>query len=251
MPQRTGSTPSATLHPRAPRFLRPLVAAILFFAASTADAAPTTDKCLVQKRQAWSTLRKCQANADVKRLKGKPTDLAKCQTTFEAKLAKITDKAAKAAIACRYGANGDGTVTDYDTGLMWETKNGDVGGVCLIFVDQVNHCVNSTYTWVEAQTYVGGSTPAMGTTLVSFLAGYFDWRLPTLPELQSIVAENSCGQPPCLDPIFGPTVADFYWTVTTRPTPANFAFIVTFEFGGHAHTSKDTTRAVRAVRAAW
>jgi hypothetical protein len=255
MTPRTNRTPSVTPHPRPSRVMRPLgavivLAATLCSAAGAADAALTTDKCLVQKRQAWSTLRKCQANADVKRLKGKPTDLPKCQTKFQENLAKITAKATKSAIACRYGANGDGTVTDYDTGLMWETKGGEVGGVCLIFLDQVNHCVNSTFTWVDAQTYVGGSTPAMGTTLVSFLAGYFDWRLPTLPELQSIVTEILCDQAPCIDPIFGPTLADFYWSVTTRP-PSNFAFVVTFETGGLAHTSKDTTRAVRAVRAAW
>ncbi len=247
MAPRTNRTPSVT---------RPLgavlvLAATLCAAAGAADAALTTDKCLVQKRQAWSTLRKCQANADVKRLKGKPTDLPKCQTKFQEKLGKIAAKATKAAIACRYGGNGDGTVTDYDSGLMWETKDGEVGGVCLIFVDQINHCVNSTFTWVDAQTYVAGSTLPMGTTPVPFLAGYFDWRLPTLRELQSIVSEVGCDQEPCIDPIFGPTLADYYWSVTPPPSAASSAFIVTFEGGGLAHTNKVTSRAVRAVRAAW
>ena len=54
-----------------------LVVAASLIAGAVAEAALTTDSCLVKKRQAWTSLRKCQAAADLKRLKGKPFDLAK------------------------------------------------------------------------------------------------------------------------------------------------------------------------------
>src|SRR5262249_54469788 len=46
--------------------------------------------------------------------------------------------------ACRYGVNGDGTATDYDTELQWEQKTDD-GSV---------HDKDNTYSWC-----VGGELP--------------------------------------------------------------------------------------------
>jgi len=153
------------------RFVALQVLGAMLLGTSVADAALTTGKCLVLKRQAWNNLRKCEVTEQVKLLKGKPADLAKCQTKFQEKLAKIGRAAA--AIACRYGANGDATVTDYDTGLQWETKNGEVGGVCLIFVDRPNHCVNAIYSLADAQSFVSGASTD-GTTVSSFFAGSAD-----------------------------------------------------------------------------
>jgi hypothetical protein len=53
----------------------------------------------------------------------------------------------------RYGDNGDGTVTDTVTGLMW-TKSADHGPMS--WSDAVAYCSNLTY------------------------AGYHDWRLPSV-----------------------------------------------------------------------
>lgn len=48
------------------------------------------------------------------------------------------------------------------------------------------------------------------------LGGHSDWRLPTSAELQSILLEPSpCSEPPCIDPVFAPTQADWYWTSTS------------------------------------
>ena len=59
----------------------------------------------------------------------------------------------------RFENNGDGTVTDTLTGLMWAGKdNGDL----------INWQAARSYT----QNYKGG--------------GYNDWRLPTFKELQSL-----------------------------------------------------------------
>ena len=59
-----------------------------------------------------------------------------------------------------YRDNGDGTVTDLHTGLMWQKTPG---------VEQ--------YTWAEAAAYAADLR----------LAGYDDWRVPTIKELYSIV----------------------------------------------------------------
>jgi hypothetical protein len=92
-----------------------------------AGATLTTPACLAKKLKVWGTLRKCQATENGKALQAKPADPGKCQSNFDAKLATLNAQAQAAAIACRYGANGDGTVTDYDTGLQWEQKTGSVG----------------------------------------------------------------------------------------------------------------------------
>jgi hypothetical protein len=57
-------------------------------------------------------------------------------------------------------ANGDGTVTDLDTGLMWQQSDS-----------------GNTYTWKDGLAYC--------TSLD--LAGYADWRMPNSRELQSLV----------------------------------------------------------------
>jgi hypothetical protein len=92
-----------------------------------AGAALTTPACLAKKLKAWGALRKCQATENGKALQAKPADPAKCQMKFDASLAKLSDQAMAGGIPCRYGANGDGTVTDYDTGLQWEQKTGSLG----------------------------------------------------------------------------------------------------------------------------
>ena len=79
----------------------------------------------------------------------------------------------------RFTDNGDGTVTDHQRGLMWaKTDNqGDIN-------------------WKQAQRWVKYT---FGDTLTS---RYDNWRLPTLEELQSLVApekntaeyETDCGQ---------------------------------------------------------
>ena len=92
--------------------------------------------------------------------------------------------------------NGDGTITDLATGLMWQ--KGDSG---------------DTLNWVEALDYAENLS----------LAGYDDWRLPNAKELQSIVdytrapdAINPSQQGPAIDPIFGVTETEsWYWTSTT------------------------------------
>jgi len=252
-------------HPTlAARFLPRLVLVVLvalLLAASAADAALTTGACLAQKQTAWGDLRKCQATERAKGLRGKPADLAKCQTKFQEKLAKITTKATKAAIACRYGANGDGTVTDYDTGLQWEQKT-DNDITCILAFP---NCSTRTFTWGNLSGCPFTGCPN-GTAFIDLLghfnncvntdgvpvggfAGHCDWRLPTVAELQTILlAPYPCGTSPCIDPIFGPTVASYYWSATTYADFPDDAWGVNFGNGYVFYDNKSNFGYVRAVR---
>jgi hypothetical protein len=241
-----------------------------------AGAELTPKECLARKVRAWGNLRQCQATANGKRLKGKMFDLAKCQSKFEEKIVKLSKEATKAAIACRYESNGDGTVTDYDTGLQWEQKTDD-GSV---------HDRANRYSW---STTSKGATPD-GTAFTSFLvalnsgaagpsldlsqnalaagggtqirgcfAGHCDWRLPSIFELWKIVdrSDPRCDtRHACIDQTaFGPTgaVANFplvYWSVTTLADFDSAAYFVVFNGGGLNAANKTDFNYVRAVRAA-
>jgi len=227
---------------------RTLFAAVfVLLAATTADAALTTAKCLVLKRQAWTALRKCEGAQDLKRLKGKTPDFEGCRTKLQQKLTSIDAKALKAVITCRYGANGNGTITDYDTALMWEAKDGEVGGLCLFLPDTISHCVNSTFSLSEAFAYVGGR--ASGGVRTPFLAEYTDWRLPTVVELDSIydptVPGCAAGVAPCIDPIF-PTLLGYYWTASSNDG-VNGGVVVNFYGGFGQGPLVFSARAVRGA----
>jgi len=71
-----------------------------------------------------------------------------------------------------YTDNGDGTVSDHVTGLMW-VKTPDLNGDGVINVDD-------KLTWTQIQAYVG-------TLNAEAFAGYTDWRLPTIKELYSLI----------------------------------------------------------------
>ena len=115
----------------------------------------------------------------------------------------------------RYIDHGNGTVTDRQTGLMWEQKTNDAS----------IHDISNTYTW----TISGDPWPMDGSVLTVFLnglndtagggaacfAGHCDWRLPSEDgynppgmgghELAGILRwpEYPCLPGPCLDSAFG------------------------------------------------
>jgi hypothetical protein len=93
--------------------------------------------------------------------------------------------------------NGDGTITDRATGLMWQKADSGKG-----------------MNWGQALAYAANFK----------LAGHSDWRLPNAKELQSIVDYTrapAITQSPAISPLFQVTkLGDgdypFFWTSTTH-----------------------------------
>jgi len=112
--------------------------------------------------------------------------------------------------------NGDGTVTDNNTRLMWQQGEG------------------GSMTWEDAISYCEGLT----------LAGHTDWRLPNIKELESITDDNID-----IDTNFFPDVnASHYWSSTTRASDSSIAWFVNFSYGQVARYYKSTSNYVRCVR---
>jgi hypothetical protein len=157
--------------------------------------------------------------------------------------------------ATRFVDNGDGTVTDHKTGLMWEKKTGTVGTFvnCSMTLCADPHDVNNTYSYGTAYTdflaKLNNGDSSDGTAITGCFAGDCDWRLPTSAELQTILlAPNPCGTHPCIDPAFGPTVLDLYWSATTLAGFPFRAWMVNFIDGFVFHNDKGANIYVRAVR---
>jgi hypothetical protein len=173
----------------------------------------------------------------------------------------------------RFIDNGDGTVSDNETGLQWEKKTGNQSDFrdCFLTPCPDPHDVNNTYQWcLDADLNFecdDATNPPNGGAFTDFLvklntapcfAGHCDWRLPTMgpdgdtAELETIVdlSAEDCGNgSPCIDPIFDPTVTSFYWSASTIATDPSFAWGVKFSDGIVFNGTKGNTFYVRAVRA--
>ena len=88
-----------------------------------------------------------------------------------------TDVAAGAPNAEGYSLNGDGTVTDKVTGLMWQQQT--------MMQGQMSPPLYVTLTFINANSYC----PSLS------LGGYNDWRLPSLVELISIADYSPAIEP--------------------------------------------------------
>ena len=165
----------------------------------------------------------------------------------------------------RYVVNGDGTLTDHQTGLMWELQTSTCSGEIT--------CVNNQYTWSSSGTAADGTlftnflatlnggdfySPSAGQDVsngpTACFANHCDWRIPTIAELNTIIETSApgCGSgSPCIDPAFGPTQASLYWSSSSLAGYPDGAWFV--NFGGGVFTSFFKTfdyyaRAVRSGR---
>lgn len=114
--------------------------------------------------------------------------------------------------------NGDGTVTDNTTGLMWQ------------------QATQGPITWDAAVTYCDTLT----------LASQDDWRQPTLDELKSLVDDTKTS--PSIDTVFFPgTKLTHYWSSTTHFL-SNSMWVMNFNIGEAYFDEKSNDYYVRAVR---
>ena len=131
--------------------------------------------------------------------------------------------------------HGDSTVSDSRTGLMWQKCLAGLSGEgCLEGSPAV-------YTWQEALQLAESINSSGG------LAGYTDWRLPSIKELTSIV-ELKCGDPSINLTVFPNQISSVVWSGSAFAWDSNCAWFVNFNFGDDHFPSRSNFIYVRLVR---
>ncbi|WP_299982112.1 DUF1566 domain-containing protein [Desulfobacula sp.] len=115
--------------------------------------------------------------------------------------------------------NGDGTVTDTKTGLMWQKA------------------VAGTKTWEAALAYC----ETLG------LAGHSDWRLPNRSELKSLF-DSIYDNPSINKTVFPDAMSSGYWSSDAYADNTDYAWAVYFGDGDNYAIDKHNSRDMRAVR---
>ncbi len=132
----------------------------------------------------------------------------------------------------RFVDNGDGTVTDNCTGLIWQQATGDTSGDQQITGDD-------EVSWQEAPQYCENLE----------LAGHDDWRLPNVRELLSLVDYGL--RDPAIASVFSAN-SSWYWSSTSGSSHPVHAWCVDFNYGyvnvDYKHVQLHRVLNVRAVR---
>jgi len=143
--------------------------------------------------------------------------------------------------------NGNGTITDDNTGLVWEKKDRG-GGI---------HDQGNTYLWVNVKTSfidVLNTGPCF--------AGHCDWRVPNYQELSTIIdyGKNNAAVPTVFDnnctagctSVLGTSCSctpnNPYYTSTTYNLGSTNVWTIDMGNGQIVNDPKGTARRVRAVR---
>ncbi|NOY09206.1 MAG: DUF1566 domain-containing protein [Spirochaetes bacterium] len=123
----------------------------------------------------------------------------------------------------RFTDNGDGTITDNLTGLMWEKTPSATARI-----------------WTAALTYANGLT----------LAGYSDWHVPNATELESLINAGEADSAAWLNTQgFNNLQAAIYWSSTTyAPSATPIAWYVHMSNGSVPSNTKGGSSYVLAVR---
>ncbi len=263
---------------------RSAIAGILVVSAATwasgASGMDAADKCVAKKMKLAGKYVFCRMKAESKAVKkGTPPDFAKCDSKFAAKWAAIEAKAAGAcptegdatavgdiaiadaglmagtvAAVDRFQDNGNGSITDVNTGLTWEKKS---------YLDDSIHDIAETYDWDEA--FSVHIATLNGTTF----AGHSDWRVPTPNEMLTLInfrnpadvrsfpafdvnCTDGCDISTCSCAFAQVWNGDNFWTSITNPEDPTEAITVTndyiqIEFESHK-TSHYPVIAVRGGR---
>jgi hypothetical protein len=121
--------------------------------------------------------------------------------------------------AASFTNNGDGTVTDNSTGLMWQQGE------------------SSAMTWEATLSYCEGLT----------LGNHPAWRLPNIKELESLTDDTRYN--PSIDTTLFPNAhASAYWSSTTHASSTYYEWYVYFGSGYVSSSFWSNSRYVRCVR---
>ena len=133
------------------------------------------------------------------------------------------DGETQAGLPFSYTDNGDDTVTDNNTGLIWQQST------------------TTTMTWEAALTYCNNNTPGLPGS---------GWRLPNVKELFTLV-DFGISSTAKIDLTYFPgTPAGSFWSATTYPLSGfqGNAMFVSFNNGGVYSNGKSSSGYVRCVR---
>jgi hypothetical protein len=177
------------------------------------------------------------------KLRDKPKKLTERDIKADVKKLNFFDKELNAEGDCPndFVDNGDGTITDRATGLMWEQKG-----------------TERKKGWYHAKKYVK-------TINKKKFAGYKDWRIPTIEELYSLLQPDT-NQELYIHPVFA-TKPSLCWSMDKSNMPNPWAInqprMVTLDFkkgtvsdaytgtaiaGGSATNFSGYVRAVRSIK---
>jgi Protein of unknown function (DUF1566)/Secretion system C-terminal sorting domain len=132
----------------------------------------------------------------------------------------VRDVSTPTVIANHFTDNGDGTITDNLTQLIWQK------------IPNTN-----LLTWENAITYAESLSLASAT----------DWRLPNIKELQSLNDESKIN--PSVNTTFFSTIGiKNYWSATTLPNQVLESWFWNTQFGITTYAAKTTTNYVICVK---
>lgn len=132
----------------------------------------------------------------------------------------VRDITTPVVIPNHFSDNGNGTITDHLTGLFWQK---------IPYQD--------TLTWEQALIYADTLT----------IAGFNDWRMPNIKELQSINDEHLIN-PSINTNFFTVGGAKKYWSSTTLPNQTSKAWYMNTQFGITTYDLKTFKHQIICVR---
>lgn len=146
--------------------------------------------------------------------------IGKRLTALEKRIDSLASQLPEPAKPSRFVDNGDGTVLDKETNLVWQKQD---DGKRRTHAEAVSYCEDN-----EAKL------PGKG------------WRLPTVKELFSLVDHER--HSPAIDPLFLQTQSSCYWTSTPCASDSGGAWGVYFYDGCVGWSLRCYLYFVRAVR---